>query len=89
MLTVMAGLIQKTALTTTKLNGRTAMATDLVTILEVLIQILVQVKQEILPKVEYLDVLTLMVMDGLTVPMLSQPMTLNILTKMETDMVTT
>ena len=53
MLTVMAGLIQKTALTMTKLNGRIATATDLVTISEELIQIVVQAKQEILPKVEY------------------------------------
>ena len=50
---VMAGLIPKTASTTTRLNGRIATATDLETILEELIQIVVQVRQEILPKVEY------------------------------------
>ena len=53
MLMVMAGQILKTALTTTKLNGRIATGTDSVTILEELIQIVVQVMQEILPKVEY------------------------------------
>ena len=86
---VMDGQILRTVSTTTKPSGEIATATVLVTILEAPILILVPAKQEILPKVVYLDALMPMVMAGLTLLMLSQQTILNILTKMETVTVTT
>ena len=86
---VMDGQILRTVSTTTKPSGEIATETVLVTILEALILIPVPAKQEIQPKVGYLDAQMPMVMAGQTLLMLSQQTTLNILTKMETVTVTT
>ena len=86
---VMDGQILRTVSTTTKPSGEIVTETVLVTILEAQILIPVPAKQEIQPKVGYLDALMPMVMAGQTLLMLSRQTTLNILTKMETVTVTT